>query len=74
MKHLVMAEPRIDARFLDGVVAAAKRDRRVIRSLSRLPRKIKRRLLGRGPAAAREAARDLMSTYFGAEKPEEIKL
>lgn len=64
--------PQIDARFLDGVVAAARRDRPVIRGLSRLTRKSKRRLLGRNPEAARQAARDLMRTYFGDGEPEEV--
>ncbi len=65
--HMAMASPRIDEAFLNQVVNAALAAKDVIMELSRLSPESRERLLSQDPATAREAARDLMRTYFGTE-------
>lgn len=66
-RRMIMASPRINEAFLDQVVNAALAAKDVIGELSRLPVDSRKQLLSQDRTAAREAARELMRTYFGTE-------
>ena len=66
-RRMAMASPRIDEAFLDQVVNASTGARDVIGQLKRLSADSREQLLSQDLAAAREAARELMRTYFETE-------